>query len=417
MSSRQHKILFYIAYAEVNIMSYQNILQDIHSSVIIGPYMAVGLKKPGENRGVWLFGESHEDGKRTKENIADDVYIGDIFAKYAEDVILLYEGEDTGFGAGLFVDAPAAVKSMVSRQTDNPYYLEELLSPTDKADIDVDAEGYNINPATEDELIMWQDDEFVDEFLQDQGDIPFVAGRFRSKGGIGVNIERPIRKYIFNGLHMADLEGKLDIQGYISSITWALNHITSSPLSGSTDRDIVASLPPIATGYINAFRKYIEYKFPRSIDDDTAKSIISTLVEMLKPTPNEPPFGSIPVFLKNGLYSDDNRYLFLVALLIDFNVTEKIQYHSDKDIVVYTGAKHSVNQMAILLKRGYVVEHFYINTSPNEDISFHRLSHTHKRVSEFSYDMSVDLIQNILNFENKMDRTGPNSSFLGYRFK
>lgn len=47
-------------------MSYQNLLQDLNSNVIIGPYKAIGLRKPGEERGVWLFGENHDDGKREK---------------------------------------------------------------------------------------------------------------------------------------------------------------------------------------------------------------------------------------------------------------------------------------------------------------------------------------------------------------
>ena len=390
-------------------MSYQSLLDDIKGNVIIGPYMAIGLKKPGEERGVWLFGESHEDGKREQENIAGDLYIGDVIAKYADNAILLFEGEDAGFGAGLFADAPPVIKSMVSRQTENEYYLEELTTPSSAQDIELDSEGYNILPADEDTLEMWQDDFFWDEVLHDASDIPFIAERFRSKGGIGVNIERPIRKYIFNGLHMADIHGQLDLHGYMSSVTWALNKITSSPLElVDTDSEVdVSSLPLRAIGYINAYRKYIEHKFPRTVDDGMKKSMVSTLAEMLQPDQDN------PLFLNNGLHSDDNRYLFIIALLIDLNVTEKIEFHSDKDIVVYCGAKHSISQMVLLLKQGYVVEHLYLNTSPNEDVSFHRLSPTHEKDAEFfSYDTSVDIVRNILNTESILGRIGADSSCL-----
>ena len=71
--------------------------------------------------------------------------------------------------------------------------------------------------------------------------------------------------------------------------------------------------------------------------------------------------------------------------------------------------------MVLLLKQGYIVEHLYMNTSPNEDISFHRLSGAHERDAEFSYDPSVDIVQNILNTETKLDRIGADSSCLHYQ--
>lgn len=377
-------------------MAYHNILLDLSSNTIIGPYKAIALKRPGEDRGVWLFGEAHEDGKREKGNIGDDVYIGDVIAKYADDAILFYEGDGRNFGCGLFTDAPADVKEMVSGQSDIEEYVECLLKPSEKDDISLDNEGNNIHRASEDDLEMWQDDEFWDETLEGMGDIDFIAEKFRSKGGIGVNIDRPIRNYIFNALFMVEIYGELDIIGYMSSVTWALNHISSSPRSIRADPESdISTLPFVAIGYINAFRNYIGHKFPMTVDGDIKEGMVSALVQMLKTTPE-----GLPEFISG---SDDSMYRFTIALLMDLNVSEKIKFHSDKDIVVYAGAKHSVNQAVLLLKQGYVVEHYYSNMPPNEDISSHRLLPTHKKYTEFSYDTSVNFMQNIANIARIMD--------------
>lgn len=382
-------------------MSYQNILNDLNSKIIIGPYLAIGLKKPGQSRGIWLFGEAHEDGKRSKENIGENVYIADEIAKNSENTILLYEGDARSFGCGLFSDAPYEIKQLIVRQTDMEHYFECLISKSDKEDIDLDEEGYNINPASERELKMWQDDFFWDIILEDMGDLSFVAEKFRSKGGIGINIDRPIRNYLFN-IIMMDNEygGGSDIQGYLESSTWALNNISSSSLSfEQVDPDLdVSHVPLLGIGYINAFRNYLKYRFPMSIDDKMCKNMILNLRDMLlQSSPDKP-----PLFLENGLHGDDKRYLFVVALLMDFNVSEKIDFHNENDIVVYSGAKHTVNQVSLLLKQGYVVEHSYVNLSENKDISSHRISPSDKKELTLSYDDSLDIIQNILNIEKNI---------------
>lgn len=376
--------------------SYENLLQDLNSNVIIGPYRAFGLKKPGEERGVWLFGEMHEDGKREEGNIGESVYIGDVIAKYARDVILLYEGSGNMFGCGLFSNAPKSIKTMVSRQSDNKDYVECLLTPSEKDDVDLDNEGYNIHRASEDDLLMWKDEKFWEEHLREMNDCDFIAEKFRSKGGIGVNIDRPIRNYIFNGIIMNDMYRELDISGYVASVTWALNNISSSAYNiGGPD----ASLPPIAIGYINAFRNYLTHKFPMTVDHSMKNSMVSALAEMLKPTPPD----LTPLFMNVG--ETNNQYRSVIALIMDLNVIEKIEYHSDKDIVVYSGAYHSINQLALLLKQGYVVQHYYANTSPNHDISFHRLSPTDKkREEDFSYDTTLDFMQNIYHIEKIVHR-------------
>lgn len=377
-------------------MSYQNILDDINSNVIIGPYVAIGLKRPGQKRGIWLFGESHEDGKRTEENIGENAYIADIIAKY-EDAILLYEGDNRSIGCGLFADAPDFIRSIIPGQTDVENYAECLLEKSEEDDIDLDEEGYNLRATTEIELDMWQDDSFWDQILGEMGDMSFVAQRFRSRGGIGINFDRPIRNYIFNGVMMDDLyPGGLDIGGYITSVTWALNNLSFSSLSyENVDSDLdVSNLPPIAVAYINAFRSYITYKFQKSLDDKVRKDLIVNLRDMLRPSPSK-----LPLFLENGMYGDDKRYLFIVAILMDLNASEKIEFHREKDIVVYCGGKHTINQVGLLLKQGYRVEHSYVNMSPNDGISFHRISPSDKKELVFSYDTSLGLIQNIMNIE------------------
>ena len=160
-------------------MSYENILNDLDSKTIIGPNLAIGLKKPGQTRGIWLFGESHEDGKRSKENIGENVYIADVIAKNSENTILLYEGPAISFGCGLFSDAPGDIKKAVARQTDDEDHFECLITKSDKEDIDLDEEGYNINPATESDLEMWQDDFFWDTMLEDMSDLSFDLSYFQ----------------------------------------------------------------------------------------------------------------------------------------------------------------------------------------------------------------------------------------------
>ena len=382
-------------------MSYQKILNDLNSKIIIGPYLAIGLKKPGQTRGIWLFGESHEDGKRSKENIGENVYIADVIAKNPENTILLYEGDGRSFGCGLFSDAPYEIKYIAVGQTDMENYAECLIKKSDKEDIDLDEEGYNIHPASESDLDMWQDDFFWDTMLEDISDLSFTAEKFRSKGGIGINIDRPIRNYLFH-IIMMDNEygGGSDIQGYFKSSTWALNNISSSSLSfEKDDPDLdVSRIPLVGIGYINAFRNYLKYRFPRSIDDKMCKNMILNLRDMLlQSSPDKP-----PLFLENGLHGDDKRYLFIVALLMDFNVSEKIDFHKENDIVVYSGAKHTINQLSLLLKQGYKVEHSYMNLSVNENISFHRISPSDKKDLTLSYDDSLDIIENILNIEKNI---------------
>lgn len=132
-----------------------------------------------------------------------------------------------------------------------------------------------------------------------------------------------------------------------------------------------------------------------TVDGDIKEDMVSALVQMLKTTPE-----GLPEFLSG---SDDSMYRFTIALLMDLNVSEKIKSHSDKDIVVYAGAKHSVNQAVLLLKQGYVVEHYYSNTFLTDDISSHRLLPTHKKYTEFSYDTSANFMQNISNIARIMD--------------
>ena len=84
-------------------MSYDKILKILQTKAIAGPHLAIGLRKPGQKKAIWLFGEGHNKdpdygAERNGFNVQDIVNMEDLLRTDntgdISNTILVYEGID-----------------------------------------------------------------------------------------------------------------------------------------------------------------------------------------------------------------------------------------------------------------------------------------------------------------------------------
>ena len=200
-------------------MSYNRILNILNTKAIAGPHLAFGLKKNGEQKGVWLFGEGHEKDEdygasNNGFNVQDIVNIEDLLqvdnTGDINNTFLVYEGINAP-GKRIFKDAPEEIKDEVRLLTPDLDTLRER--GVEKYEPDEDGKvpeepnsselaeaGYNLDEADDMLIENWKDPDFWDFLLDHVGELTVTGHKMTSRGGISINIDDKIRTYFIDAM-------------------------------------------------------------------------------------------------------------------------------------------------------------------------------------------------------------------------
>lgn len=344
-------------------MSYASILNDFQTVAVDGPYLAIGMRRPGETNGVWLLGENHEKSETLASDVGfkDSKKIRDVVSAVTDNTILMFEGFETKTTRPLFREAPAEIKSMVSSltyQEDMGKLFEEGSDVVPESGrTDRETHGSTLSDSARELLeVQWSRDSYW-EFLEDVAGYPMadaVGETFASKGGVAYTIEDNIRSHLFNGLR-DDKYCIESINPLLESTAWALTQsVPPEERKGRFSADFRRFFTPSASAFHLALARYFKHhyvdKVPRPFFVDILKSF-KYLVES----------GDLdaPKF-----FDDDVTFDFVLAfsmVTMDMKILRIMEEHPAHDFVSYCGAMHCLNQMVILMKQGYVMEHMYVN--------------------------------------------------------
>lgn len=360
-------------------MSYNKILNILNTKAIAGPHLAFGLKKRGEQRGVWLFGEGHEKdedygAENNGFNAQDIVNIEDLLqvdnTGDINNTFLVYEGINAP-GKRIFKDAPEEIKDEVRLLTPDLDTLRER--GVEKYEPDEDGEvpeepnsselaeaGYNLDEANLNLKESWNDPDFWDFYLEQVGELTVTGEKMTSRGGISINIDDKIRTYFIDAIAYHEEQNiEIDIDRFFKIISWALNH--NLPLGTEPLGDIsgVELLPRKSVrDFICALLKHTNFKWGSTFPSKLLGEIMGEIMVLVD---DDLATGKPFMFGQHKM-----RFIALfVMIMMDMNIVPRMKENIDRDMVSYCGAAHTLNQLIILHQQGYVIEHTYFN--PNMD--------------------------------------------------
>lgn len=343
-------LFFYVCGRKRRAMSYAKILQTLETRPLLVPHIALGMRKPGEETGIWLFGEQHD---QEIPDVPGGIRLEDLFEDIKDTTVLLYEGAFPP-GQMIFADAPPAVISAALRQT--PADDVELLSEKNPDLTDLDEQGYNLT-VDDDTRAGWEDGESYWNYIKDQSSyMEYLGQKFMSTGGVSINIDNKIRLYYVDTLrrHEED-DTPLHPDSFLYVLGWALHNSVTKP---GRNLSLVAAIDQ------RSFRTKQTYMFfrdvVRSVDDrihpitDFHMNILAELRMLLE---NEPGTDGPLMFQGPDYMRFANLFIFLT---MDVNIHDKITRHADQNFVAYSGAAHTIGQYVALRQRGYILEHAFI---------------------------------------------------------
>lgn len=350
-------------------MSYTKILETLQSQTVNGPHVALGLRKPGENKGIWLLGESHENDNKVK----GEVYLDTLLLQFKDDTVLLEEGLPPG--KPIFMNAPEEIMSILGRlfPGETPPKYDDDATLEDVAEYDEDGNKFLYDTDFE----MYADPEYwkvVSEF----GYINFVAEKFRSVEGKTVNVENKIRHMFIELVHDFPNNGTRmhNISDVLKVISWALAdsvHNTTEPKGGRVSPDDF-KMPEAHEFYENLLRS-VQERFQGGIYDD---DFLLTIIPHVKALLTNDPRTAKPYMADASTLYGDVSYMMLFSslfmnLMMDMNLPIKMNKHPNMNFVFYGGSAHCVNQYINLTQQGYELEHTFVNPALGH------IGHRHRR--------------------------------------
>jgi len=353
-------------------MSYNKILNILQTKAVQGPRLALGLRKPGTNDAIWLFGEGHSKdpdygAESNGFNLKDIVNMEDLLQTDntgdISNTFLVYEGIDPP-GKRIFKDAPDNIKQEARLLTPDLVILRkigiEAFEPDEDGDLpdepnssELAEAGYNLDEADDMLKENWEDPGYWDFILEFTGEMTVAGEKLTSRGGISINIENKIRTYFVDTIRYHENENKvIDVDRFFKVMLWTLEDsmdvkketgINVESFSRGTTRDLFSTLV-----------KYINYKWKATFSPKFLGEIVGEMLVLL----DDDPKTGLPFML--GQYKMRFVSLFIMVTM-DMNIIPRMNENIGRDMVSYCGSSHTINQYIILHQQGYVIEHTYYN--------------------------------------------------------
>lgn len=340
-------------------MSYETILRNLQTRPVEVFHLAIGMKKPGEDNGIWLFGERHTHDEETSaayHGFEGATAIDEMLEDHTTDSVLLYEGDTPG--EAIFANAPENAKELVRFLT--PVQAGEVTT-TKKEDIsDLHENGYELLHPPDHLLESWMDPDYFELVRDVATTMVYLGVKFASMGGIAVNLENKVRAYFLDAIDNF-MSGELDTRNidvlYLVS-SWALEESivdkTVTPIHNVKYKN---------SGF-HTFEVYFFYQnLTRSLKDrfgEVDLSIDSIVRSRVLP--------EIRRLLKGDIFDDMTYFISLFHyVMMDINISLRMKSHPNSDFISVCGAIHTVNQMVALTDQGYEVEYVYFNGEEEQD--------------------------------------------------
>lgn len=374
--------------------SYTRILNDINTHALDGPFLALGLRAP-DGKGVWLFGEHHHKENTASSDLPEGKFTAfdEIAARYADENILIFEGEMPG-DRGFLFNAPEEIKEKVRKllpEIDSEFTGEfenedgEIEGPDPKTEL----EKLGYREFVSDEK-NWSDPGFF-EFLNEVGfyaDV--VQERFISKKGVVINIDRMLRRFLVSNFMEIGKEGfeGFDEDSILKVLNYWLEELTPSDVSiDETKYDKTLYTDESFKLLINTMR-FVKHKFSGLYTQKVLSSVTSNLAPNLKKSPD----GKLVLF--KNIESMQTFAKSFVTSTMDLRVLELVKRHPKSGMISYTGAHHSVMFSALLQSSaGYVLEHSFVNDKADYVSGANS-------VENIPYDEKLDLLEYVEFVEN-----------------
>ena len=355
--TNNHKNYVGLVYFEDVTMSYDNILKTLLSRPVNGPHLALGLRRPGEKTGVWLFGEAHDEYINTDGGVDLDVLLVQNLVQNNNDMVLFIESGSPP-GKAIFKDAPVDVMR-----------LHKVLFPVD--DDDDDDDDYSVDDFDEDgnrnlkerDAEAYLDPEFWASLRENY--LTYVGEKLVSAGGKVINIDNKIR-HMFNTL-VYDIPNNgtrmKKISEVLKILSWALAESvesTTQPKGGPVDRRDFTT-PGAHEFYENLLRSVNE-RFHGFYSDGFLLKILPHVKAFL----NDDPKTKLPYMADGSNLYLNHSYVIqfsslLSLLMMDMNLPIRMKNYPGMNFVFYGGAAHCINQYIALVQKGYVLEHTFNN--------------------------------------------------------
>lgn len=331
-------------------MSYQSILEIIKSKPIEYSHIALGMRKPGEKHGIWLFGERHSKEEETSSEyhgFENAITVDEILKDHVKDTILVYEGMDSP-GQEIFAEAPDHIKDIVEVMTPDVSYI--VTKRKDDVITDLDENGYTLNTVSEEMLQDWKDAMFWEMARYDLSEMEYVGQKFTSKGGVSINIENKIRSYFMEIIGNIVKGEHINHNDMFTVMAWSLCN-KSREYEKTSDNEYKNS-------GLSGFQTHIFYQnFILNLKKRIPNYEVPVILDMLskfKMLLREDPY---PIFLEQ-IPDLVNLFMFFT---MDINIINKLNNHPEMDFVSICGAQHTINQYIALSQYGYELEHIYVS--------------------------------------------------------
>lgn len=387
--------------------SYSNILDEIENNVIDGPQIAIGMRKPGELTGVWLFGEEH-----VKEVIAENDGIEnfqpfhEMVQKYNENTVMLFEGPLYGmvYLLGLPGDSlKNVVRSiLVGDKNDSlkpyiiPYDYKGRKEVTDEKDIK-ETSPYETFKMEKEEPQLWSDEEYL-EFMYESY-IAKSAFKFASKGGTTINYEDKIRYFFINVLSDGTGHEDISINGnaFMYIIHRAIERRLPVSVAINEEHDSYTNDKSLLSdeGYylMTIIVKYVNFMYEETITPYFREHVLKQIQRGIQfgDNPLEPRFLDSP---------EEQRKMAtaLVLILMDFKIIGHMDNHPGKNFIVFTGTHHTIANMRILMDRGYIIEHTFVNDKKSYISGRNRVENMPESVDNYDPMKYIEDVETVLEF-------------------
>lgn len=369
-------------------MSYTKILQTLETRPFLVPHIALGMRKPGEETGIWLFGESHA---QDIPDVPGGIRLEDMFEAIKDDTVLLYEGAFPP-GQMIFADAPQDIIRAALELT--PADDVEQLSERKPDVTDLDEQGYNLT-VDEDTRSLWEEGDSYWDFLQDESSyMEYLGQKFMSTGGVSINIDNKIRLYHNDTVRRHEQDDiPLDPETLLYVLGWALQNSVKRP---DRNPSLGESVDPSSFPSRNSYLFFLN--LVRSVDDrihpitEYHTKMFGEIKLLLRPEPG----SDAPLMLSHPYFWRFNK--LFIFLMMDVNIHDKISRHADQNFIAYAGAAHTIGQYVALRHKGYVLEHAFIaphgqnfiSPSDKTDVSHATFAETFRRLQPSS---NTDLLE------------------------
>ena len=349
-------------------MSYDKILKILQTKAIAGPHLAIGLRKPGQKKAIWLFGEGHNKdpdygAERNGFNVQDIVNMEDLLRTDntgdISNTILVYEGIDPP-GKKILKDAPGNIKFEARLLTRDKIFLQRIgVGKSDEDDepnpSELEEAGYNLDEVDDMTIEMWEDPGYWEMISENFGEMELTGSKFTSRGGISINIENKIRT-LFVGIirHHEEKNKVIDVDRFFKVISWTIEDSVDAKEETLGDINIESLSSGSIRDFFSAFVKYINYKWKGTFSPEFLGELVSEMLVLLEDDPKT----GLPFMLGEHKM----RFVFFfVMVTMDMNIVPRMNENIERDMVSYCGLNHTINQFIILHQQGYVVEYTYYN--------------------------------------------------------